>query len=100
MAPEPVVRPIQTDTAPSKMALMKVSLEFDSSALEPNTRTIPTSFELPTPMPCHTEQTVRVSHFMDLDDSRGSFNSTIIKEKMVEVGQAIAVKEPSQVQKS
>lgn len=95
LAPEPVVRPIQTDTAPLKMALMKVSLEFDSSALEPNTRMIPTSFELPTPMPCHTEQTVPVSHFMDLDDSRGSFNSTIIKEKMVEVDQAITVKEPS-----
>lgn len=68
------------------MALMKVSLEFDSSAPEPNTRMIPTNFELPTPMPYHTEQTVAVSHF--------------IKEKMVEAGQAIAVKEPSQVQKS
>lgn len=51
-------------------------------------------------MPFYPEQTAAVSHLMELDDSCGSFDSTIIKEKMVEVSQAIVVTEPSQGQKS
>lgn len=39
-----------------------------------------------------------ILHLMDLDDSRGSFDSTIIKEKLAEVSRAISVPKSSEME--
>lgn len=60
---------------------------------------IPISAESSLPVHSHSEQAIAISHLMDLDDSHGFFDLAIIKEKMTEVSQAIAM-EPPLVQKS
>lgn len=77
-----------------------LSSETRFSILEPDIQPTPISVESSPLVPFHSEQTVTVSHLMELDDSRESFDLVIIKEKMAEVSQAIATMELSQVQKS
>lgn len=71
-----------------------LSIEARFSIPEPDIQPTPISVESSPPMPFHSEQTVVVSHLMEHDDSRESFDLAIIKEKMAEVSEAIATMEP------
>lgn len=70
------------------------------STPKPDTQSILLSVESPTPIPSHVERSVAILHLIDLDSSFGSFDSAIIKEKMLKVGQLIAMMTSSQKQES
>lgn len=61
-----------------------LSLEATFLVPEPVVRPTPISAEASAPVSFYLEKIVAISHFMDLDDSHGSFDLFIIKEKMVE----------------
>lgn len=63
-----------------------LSLESEFSIPKPDIQQIPTRVESSPLVPSHAKQTVAVSRLMDLDNSRISFDSAIIKKKMAEVG--------------
>lgn len=65
--------------------VVQLSSEVEFLIPRSSIQQIPISAESSLLVHSHMEQAIPVSHLMDLDDSRGSFDLAIIKEKVAEV---------------
>lgn len=86
---EPIVQPAHVSVAWSGKPLVEDSSSEPRFSVQPT----PINVESSPPVPFHTEQTIAMSHLMDLDDSCASFISSFIKGKTAEVAQAIVTRE-------